>query len=64
MEKTAIHRRGSYLLARAYLKLVVAITVVYAALAVTLAVISELNIHNLTTGFIVFALGLGPVVAI
>jgi hypothetical protein len=64
LEKTVIHRRGSYLVARAYLKLVVAVTVVYAALAVTLAVISELKIHNITTGFIVFALGLGPVVAI
>jgi hypothetical protein len=64
LEKTTIHRRGSYLLTRAYLKLVVVITVIYAALALTLAIISELRINSLTTGFIVFALGLGPVLAI
>ncbi len=64
LEKISIQRSGSYLYARSYLKIVAAVTLVYAAMGATLAVIAELKINSLAMGIIIFVFALGPVSAL
>lgn len=62
LERITIQRRASYLYARAYLKLVVALTVVYAAVGVALGIISELTIDTVIAGVLIVTLGVAPII--
>ena len=64
MKRITIQRRASYLYARAYLKLVVALTIVYMAVVIALAFISELAIDSWLEGFLVVSLGVAPIITI
>ena len=63
MERVTIQRGASYLYARAYLKLVVILTLVYAALGATLGVVSELTIDSVLAAILIVTLGVAPIVA-
>jgi hypothetical protein len=62
LEQVTIQRRASYLYARAYLKLVVALTVVYAAVCAGLGIVSELTIDNMFAGILIITLGAAPII--
>ena len=62
LERTTIQRKASYIYARAYFKLVVALTVVYAAVGIALGVISELTIDSVLAGVLIVTLGVAPIV--
>src|SRR5215216_2383900 len=47
LERFVIHRSGSYYCARAFLTLVVGLTLIYAAMAVTLAIIGNFHTRSL-----------------
>src|SRR5215208_1770127 len=57
LEQVTIQRRASYLYARAYFKLVVALTLVYAAVGAGLGIISELTIDSVLAGIMIITLG-------
>src|SRR3954470_20058001 len=62
LERITIQRRASYLYARAYLKIVVVLTVVYAGVGVALGIISELTIDTVMAGVLIVTLGVAPII--
>jgi hypothetical protein len=57
LERVTIQRRASYLYARSLLKIVVALTVVYAAVG-----ISEMTIDSVLAGILIITLGVAPII--
>jgi hypothetical protein len=64
LERLTIQRRASYLYARAYFKLVVALTIVYAALGTALGILSELTIGSVLAGVLIISLCVVPIVTL
>ena len=63
MKHVIVHRRGSYYYAKAFRKLVVALTLVYAALGVALAIFVELTLTTPLAWIIAIIVMIGPVAA-
>lgn len=64
MEPTTVHRRASYLYARAYFKVVVTLTLVYVALGAALGIVSEMTIDGMLATVLILSLGVAPVVTL
>jgi len=62
LERRTIQRKASYIYARAYFKLVVALTLVYAAVGIALGIISELTIDSVLAGILIVTLGVAPII--
>jgi hypothetical protein len=64
LERKTIQRGASYIYARAYLKPVVILTLVYAALGAALGIISELTIDGALAVILILTLGVAPIVTL
>jgi hypothetical protein len=64
LERITIQRRASYIYARAYLKLVVILTLIYATLGAALGVISELTLDSMLAVILILSLGVAPIVSL
>lgn len=64
MERITIQRGASYIYARAYLRLVVILTLIYATLGAALGIISELTLDSVLAVILILSLGVAPIVTL